>query len=258
MNKLNASNSSQPGSRRSRAFTLIELLVVIAIIAILAAMLLPALAKAKEKATRTTCMNNLKQVTLALHMYAGDNRDFLPDNQNIGNWSWDMRREVGDYMESNGTKWKVWYDPGTAKRFSDAHNFIMWDQFGGYRVLGYAMTFPRTRNVNTNNWNYRLTSTIPIEIAPFVYVKPTLTERVLFACATISDFNQNSTNRTVMATYNFSNITGDGRIPAHMSPHMTGRLPGGGNLGMLDGHIEWRKFDKMSPRTDAGSPVFWW
>ena len=68
-----------PRRLRERAFTLIELLVVIAIIAILAGMLIPALAKAKERAMLINDLNNIRQVLIASHSFANDNSDYLPN-----------------------------------------------------------------------------------------------------------------------------------------------------------------------------------
>ncbi|NMA41812.1 MAG: DUF1559 domain-containing protein [Oligosphaeraceae bacterium] len=98
-------------SKPSRLFTLIELLVVIAIIAILAAMLLPALSKARAKAHSTFCINNQKQIGLAILMYASDYADHLPatydglhscsitiSNVTINGGLWYLRLSSLDYL----------------------------------------------------------------------------------------------------------------------------------------------------------------
>jgi prepilin-type N-terminal cleavage/methylation domain-containing protein/prepilin-type processing-associated H-X9-DG protein len=83
--RINVTSSKQRRRGEPAAFTLIELLVVIAIIAILAALLLPALARAKDQGKTTQCINNVHQLTLCFIMYTGDCNDVIVNNHSFGN-----------------------------------------------------------------------------------------------------------------------------------------------------------------------------
>jgi len=251
----------KPKYRFNSAFTLIELLVVIAILAILAAMLLPALASAKEKAIRTQCMNNMHQLGIAFAIYGGENRDKLPPVP-TANWLWDLPWAVGDSFVASGCSQKQMFCPGTRQRFSDQDNLNLWNcvnvqgqATGNFHIIGYGMTLPQQPNEVAADLNDNLSSP-PTN---------TVSDRVLAADATISDVKQYTYAQK--DTYNWDSIPG-GYYPVtvnvklnHTSPHLKGKLPSGGNLLMLDGHTEWRKFNDMTCHTLTSKttiPGFWW
>jgi prepilin-type N-terminal cleavage/methylation domain-containing protein/prepilin-type processing-associated H-X9-DG protein len=265
-----------PGGRGPEAFTLIELLVVIAVIAILAALLLPALSRAKQQAIRVNCENNERQQLLAFTMYANENKDFLPDDTGAYQ-AWDLRQNAGSFLAANGAPCKVWYDPGTYQEFGDADWVAFWNNNTFFenpndaealRHIGYALTlYGIAQYANSGDWECSTNVNKKLSTEPLTLNGKRLpvvpSARVLLACTTITGNGNMSDNLATMEHYQWTDLPHSddpdvpGTKPFTSSHLLSSRIPAGGNLGMFDGHVEWRRFQEFIPRT-SGGPCFYY
>jgi prepilin-type processing-associated H-X9-DG protein len=251
---MKASNHRSPSPRDRQGFTRVELSVVLAVLALLVGVRLFAVTSQKNQTKITQCASNLRQLGLSMLLYGSDNAEKLPAQTGQGNWLWDLDWNVGETLERYGTPPERMFCPGTSPRFTATNDEELYEYYlpGRIHVIGYAPTLPGSPTLANSNVNFTLT---PQPVKPQTFgagytIPPQpASQRVLAADATITHPG---------TPPNYVQIAGGYRV-FHICPHLDGFIPAGGNVIMLDGHVQWRNFSQMQLRTTSSAQtLFYW
>jgi prepilin-type N-terminal cleavage/methylation domain-containing protein len=244
-----------------KGFTLIELLVVIAIIAILAAMLLPALASAKERAQRAACKSNQHQLGIALQIYGSNNNDKIMDltkppvtpaqpplpasGTPPGAWPWDLSSVFINAMNENGCTRNIYYDPGyPAWNADDCWNFDT--VYNGqpnptFRITGYFWILKGIPQLPATVY-------APTKLSGDGTHPPTSTP--FATCIIISSPAKRTYSRILAGNSAFALKN------QQSTAHLVKGRPAGSNHAYIDGHVEWIPYNQMT--NSFGDPLFEW
>jgi prepilin-type N-terminal cleavage/methylation domain-containing protein len=247
--------------KKRTGFTLVELLVVIAIIALLMAILVPALRKAKSHAMRVYCSNNIKQVLLALNIYALEYNDYYPQHA-VGTgwlWLWNIDTKAADYILAHGATVDTFFCPANTqqKRFRKEY----WEEWylsvnKEWRILGYFCLWDNAPP-NNRGWQPQGSGN---KRFPVKTTDPHSAETEIFTDVTMS--NERSYGPPDFPFGNFAKC-GGGMLDFgtyDTSNHTVNESKcEGGNIGYCDQHIEWRPFAEMERRSHPDSLyTHWW
>ncbi len=259
---------------KKRAFTLIELLVVIAIIAVLMGILMPALRRVREQARQRTCGSQIRQHTLAMIMYADENNNKLPLAEFGGNWLWDLDTRTVNFMLKSGMTRDMFYCPSNDNQHKNIDEYWTFatESWDGTRftatnntfiVSGYVYVLDLARGNRPAFTRERYDGINPaVDESERKWLRTTLEKqgasREMVVDVVLSAMELRS------ETYpngDFAFVQG-GMLGQHGLYDRTRHLkndaePLGGNIGFLDGHVDWRHFGDMAGRF-GGNRLFWW